>query len=539
MAAAAAKLRQAKILRETAYDRCEELLTVAQNAKEDQALHSVFKCRICKRKHHSLLHFDSNYSTPVVASVPALAVSETEGTTNAQCLPSTSASDVSALTSVVSSGTTVLLSTASVEILDSRGNFHVIRVLLDSGSQANFITQTCFRKLGLTRFRLHTPIRGVCQMSSEATSGVTCKIKPTGSSTHSFTLDAVILPQICSNLPSSNLSAPQWKHIANLKLADNKFNISSPIDMLLGADIFSKILQEGRIVGDVNEPTAIDTLFGWVLLGKVSCQHSSINSFFTSFDLSDLDNNIRRFWEIEDIPQKQFVSPDDIQCEQIYTETICRNKSGRYVVSLPFRNPVPEFEDTRCLALQRFYSLERRLAGNPSLYRDYSNFMQDYLDNGHMEIIRNDETTSNIKQMYRQILVTPSHRDYQRIVWRFSATDPIQDYRLNTVTFGVSSSPFLALRTLLQLAKDEGHNFPLASKVLAHALYVDDVIASFSSLDEAKETQSELISLLSRGVSSATNIFIWCNDAGRHNIQDSRTLLQDASGKQLFSAERR
>src|SRR3978361_1140912 len=43
--------------------------------------------------------------------------------------------------------------------------------------------------------------------------------------------------------------------------------------------------------------------------------------------------------------------------------------------------------------------------------------------------------TCDIRQMYRQILVVDSHRNYQYIRWRFSVDDPIHSYRLNTVTY--------------------------------------------------------------------------------------------------------
>jgi len=60
---------------------------------------------------------------------------------------------------------------------------------------------------------------------------------------------------------------------------------------------------------------------------------------------------------------------------------------------------------------------------------------------------------TNIEKMYRQILVHPVDRHLQRIVWRFSTADNIRKYRLNT--YGLVYAPFLAIRTLRQLAIDE------------------------------------------------------------------------------------
>lgn len=80
--------------------------------------------------------------------------------------------------------------------------------------------------------------------------------------------------------------------------------------------------------------------------------------------------------------------------------------------------------------------------------------------------------------MFRQILIEPGQRDYQRIVWRFSEEEPVADYRLTTVTFGIAPSPYLAIRCLMQLAEEGQHSHPLASRVLRLSLYVDDIVAS-------------------------------------------------------------
>ena len=63
--------------------------------------------------------------------------------------------------------------------------------------------------------------------------------------------------------------------------------------------------------------------------------------------------------------------------------------------------------------------------------------------------------TADIKQMYRQIRVAPEDTEFQRILWRDSSSDPIEDYRLLTVTYGTASAPYQATRCLIQLAENE------------------------------------------------------------------------------------
>lgn len=43
--------------------------------------------------------------------------------------------------------------------------------------------------------------------------------------------------------------------------------------------------------------------------------------------------------------------------------------------------------------------------------------------------------TADVKQMFRQIWIHPTQRDYQRIVWHFSEEEPVADYRLRTVWY--------------------------------------------------------------------------------------------------------
>ncbi|XP_070138616.1 uncharacterized protein [Drosophila bipectinata] len=68
----------------------------------------------------------------------------------------------------------------------------------------------------------------------------------------------------------------------------------------------------------------------------------------------------------------------------------------------------------------------------------------------------------------------------------------IRDYELKTVTFGVNSAPFLAIRVLYQLADDEESKYPQASQIIRQFMYVDDVLAGADSKAEAQAAIREL-----------------------------------------------
>jgi hypothetical protein len=110
--------------------------------------------------------------------------------------------------------------------------------------------------------------------------------------------------------------------------------------------------------------------------------------------------------------------------------------------------------------------------------------------------------------MYRQILVRPEDRKYQRILWSNSKGD-VETYQLNTVIFGLSAAPYLALRCLKQLADDEGYRFPHASSILKRDFYVDDALTGADTKEEVVSIRKELIQLLR---SAGLNIREWASN---------------------------
>lgn len=81
---------------------------------------------------------------------------------------------------------------------------------------------------------------------------------------------------------------------------------------------------------------------------------------------------------------------------------------------------------------------------------------------------------ADVEKMYRQCLVHEDQRDFQLILWRDDPTEPLGVYRLNTVTYGTASAPFLSCRCLKQLAIE--CTDPDVTRVISQDFYVDDMI---------------------------------------------------------------
>lgn len=70
---------------------------------------------------------------------------------------------------------------------------------------------------------------------------------------------------------------------------------------------------------------------------------------------------------------------------------------------------------------------------------------------------------------------------------------------MTTVTFGQRSSPYLAIRTLHQLAIDEGLIYPDVKRVIYNDLYVDDIVTGTNCEEVALQLQQDIISVFKSG----------------------------------------
>ncbi|CAK1594262.1 unnamed protein product [Parnassius mnemosyne] len=106
---------------------------------------------------------------------------------------------------------------------------------------------------------------------------------------------------------------------------------------------------------------------------------------------------------------------------------------------------------------------------------------------------------ADVIKMYRQVRVAEDNTKFQRIVWRENPESEIEDFELLTVTFGIASAPYLAVRVLNQISLDEGKNFPLAAPRVLQAFYMDDLMTGCCDVKEGLEVYKQMTDLLARG----------------------------------------
>lgn len=106
---------------------------------------------------------------------------------------------------------------------------------------------------------------------------------------------------------------------------------------------------------------------------------------------------------------------------------------------------------------------------------------------------------ADIVKMYRMVRVNDEDTNFQRIVWREDPEKEIKDYKLLTVTFGTASAPYLAVKSLNQVAIDYQAEYPHASKRVCNQFYMDDLMTGCQTEEEGLILYEEMKALLEEG----------------------------------------
>lgn len=107
---------------------------------------------------------------------------------------------------------------------------------------------------------------------------------------------------------------------------------------------------------------------------------------------------------------------------------------------------------------------------------------------------------ADIETFYRSISIDEKSSDKLHIFCRMNGdivgqSGSIVECKLVHLPYGLSCSPFLALRCLQQLAIEHSETHPLAVKAILYHSYMDDFLIGCTSVNDAISTRTELIEL--------------------------------------------
>ena len=160
-------------------------------------------------------------------------------------------------------------------------------------------------------------------------------------------IEALVLQKITSNTPAYPVSIQgKLKHLTGFSLADPEYGTRGVVDLLPGAEVFSRVVLHGRRFGPAGSPSAFMTQVGWVLTGSIGSSSRSGRANCYSVYLTvagmpqvDDDEQLRRFWKIENpYFQEPTFSIDETSVMEYFKEKHYKNAEGRFVVPLPFNS---------------------------------------------------------------------------------------------------------------------------------------------------------------------------------------------------------
>jgi len=364
------------------YQRCFNCFSIKHAV---QSCPSKFSCQKCKKQHHTLLHTDSGSASNMTVMPAAISANSIKEETSAVALTATAQH----------SQPRVLLATARVCVRSPSGRSRVVRALLDQGSEVTLVSEKLSQILKLKRVR--TPI-SICAVG--CVDAGTCKyaaqieISPINKSEPVLTTIASIMRSLTGYSPPRSVSYNQWDYLADLALADPTLTRAEPIEIIIGSDLYGEIIRDGIRRGAVGQPIAQNTIFGWILSGPTALPHSAQPSTVrycshatssSQAEMRSLDNALRRFWELEEIPRQTVLTPDEQRCEDHFIATHSRSADGRYIVRLPFKDGPPiDIGHSRDIATRCLRGLNRKFKIFPTLHKEYCDFLRDYEELGHM-----------------------------------------------------------------------------------------------------------------------------------------------------------
>lgn len=525
-------------------------------------------CKKCNKKHNTLLHLNSGEQTRTNEPGPSTIV-----------------------VSCNTIHSNVILSTALVEITKNNGNSQICRALLDCGSEQNFITWELFDKLQLEKTPIDLAVIGISQIktaikykteltlsstSNSFSKRISCLIidKITENIPHSnYDISKLQIPdniRLCDpnfNKPNKvdlliganifwDLLRPQ-----QIKLGKNQPIIQKTVLGWIISGPISCNKKSNRSVCNLATNCEIqDNLKAFWEIEEcdndVSIDASFCETYFTKTTTRDESGRfvvkipfkeptpqlgdsyqiaLKRFSSLE----KKLQNNSDLKQEYISFmkeyETLNHmsdiKKPSEIIDNtyyLPHHAVIKENSTTSKLRV--VFDGSCKTSNNLSL--NDIQFKGPTIQNDLFDILLRFRThkyilSADIEKMYRQISINEDQRDYQRILWRDDPNSKIKHYRLNTVTYGTKSAPYLAVRSLQEVAHINKSEYPLASKIILNDFYVDDLLTGCCTVEEGVKMYSDLNTILNsagfklrKWVSNSNEILSKLNSSVSHGVLD-------------------
>lgn len=299
---------------------------------------------------------------------------------------------VKSVNSCVSITGRVALGILNIKIAE-KGMTRTVRAFFDIGSQRSYIKRSVVNDLRLQPNDVQC-MRHVLFGGTETDTKRYFKyhVKAFTKDRKELELKLFGTDQICGEI--ARLPQGPWtSELKQVGIDLNDSNGNSEVEMLIGADIYGKLLT-GRIHQLKRGLTAMETLFGWIVTGEYDSHESSLATSVISMHITNA--RIEELWSLEtlgirDPEEAQLKGEIDTATKAKFVKTVTRMDDGRYQVSLPWTDGQQKIPNNKGIAETRLMNTTRKLV-NAGKYKEYDAIFNSWLDE---EIIEEVTDSSN------------------------------------------------------------------------------------------------------------------------------------------------
>ena len=348
----------------------------------------------CKRNHHTLLH-------------DTFLVKQSEEHPN--MVPGEGAETKLTHSSVNKGNKTETYSLRTVPVwLKSKKRKIKVNAILDDASNETFLNEEVAGVLGLcepfTTVKVHVLNNEVetfqsmpVKLTIESVDGQfakeinvkTCPKKVTGNYT----------------VEDWSQSKDAWEHLKNCEFA--KPAKDGFVDLLIGVDNADLHYSRADIQGATGGPIARLGPLGWTCIGApdtaVARTHVirtllSRSSLSSGNNCCDVDESIKRFWEVEACGSETtkpeiYTKEEQAALTQVKESLSYDTTTNRYTVRVPWKPERPKLPDNRKQAMSRLCNTERKLKKDDFTRAEYEKTINSYIEKGYLRRVSEEETT--------------------------------------------------------------------------------------------------------------------------------------------------
>jgi transposase InsO family protein len=394
------------------------------------------RCRVCKGKHHSLLHREKQQKTENIATDEKPAVDQKPaGSVNAAVTRVTS--NAMGYAKSETPVTKIALQVVPVKVIGENGNAIKTYALLDSASEESFVDGSLAKQLNITSAGEET--MNICTLNGESSMRVGKSTLTVEAATGSESLQVPVKVVETLNVSTSRpTDISRWSHLKGITLPSVD---RDQVSLLIGTNVPAVQVHFESRIGREGEPYAVRTVLGWSIFGPLGKEKGKsgkrdsthVNFIKTGEAMSETIDQMKQFLGFENCPissQSKGMSVEDRKALEIM-EASTKKVGDQYEIGMLWRNKDVWLPDNRPVAEKRLQSLKRKFL-DEDYKQKYCKFMEMLISRGYARKLNEQEVNTRGPRTWylpHHGVIHPQKPNKVRVV--FDAASKYQGVSLN------------------------------------------------------------------------------------------------------------